>query len=99
MNTPGYILLVKFRSPLSLEEARKVIDNRLPEFQALSGLQQKYYTYEPETGDYAGVYLWDSAEALDAFRASELRKTIALAYKTEGQPRVEVLQVIKPLRP
>lgn len=98
MRSPQYILLVKFKSPLDLEAAEQVIDSRLPEFRALSGLQQKYYTWEPATGEYAGVYLWDSAEALQEFRESELRKTIALAYQTIGQPRVEVLQVLKPLR-
>lgn len=98
MNQPSLILLVKFKSPLSLEEVEKVVDSRIDDFKALKGLQQKYYLQEPATGEYAGLYLWSSKEALDAYRESELRKTIAKAYQTEGEPRVEVFRVLKPLR-
>ena len=98
MNQPSLILLVKFKSPLSLEEVTKVIDSRIDEFSALKGLQQKYYLQEPSTQEYAGLYLWESKEDFLAYRDSELRATIAKAYQTEGEPRIEVFNVLKPLR-
>lgn len=98
MNKPSLVLLVKFKSPLSLEEIKKVVDSRIEEFRALEGLQQKYYMQEPATQEYAGLYLWESAEDFGAFRDSELRATIAKAYQTEGEPRIELFSVIKPLR-
>lgn len=98
MNKPSLILLVKFKSPLSLEEVEKVVDSRIDEFRALKGLQQKYYLQEPATQEYAGLYLWESGEDFEAFRDSELRATIAKAYQTEGEPRIELFSVIKPLR-
>ena len=98
MNQPSLVLLVKFKSPLSLEEVTKVIDSRIDQFRALKGLQQKYYLQEPATQEYAGLYLWESREDFLAFRDSELRATIAKAYQTEGEPRVEVFGVVKPLR-
>ena len=98
MNQPSLILLVKFKSPLNLDEVTKVVDSRIDEFRALKGLQQKYYLQEPGTQEYAGLYLWESKEDFFAYRDSELRATIANAYQTEGEPRIEVFNVIKPLR-
>ena len=98
MNQPSLILLVKFKTSLSLEEVKKVVDSRIDEFRALKGLQQKYYLQEPGTQEYAGLYLWESKEDFLAYRDSELRATIAKAYQTEGEPRIEAFKVIKPLR-
>lgn len=98
MNKPSLILLVKFKSPLSLEEVEKVVDSRIEEFRVLKGLQQKYYLQEPATQEYAGLYLWESKEDFEAYRGSELRATIAKAYQTEGEPRIELFSVLKPLR-
>ena len=98
MDHPALILLVKFKTPLSLEEVIKVVDNRIDEFRALKGLQQKYYLQDPVTKEYAGLYLWESMEDFLSYRDSELRSTIAKAYQVEGEPRIEVFNVIKPLR-
>ena len=99
MSQPSLILLVKFKSRLSKEEVINVVDRRSDEFRALKGLQQKYYLQDPATQEYAGLYLWSSKEDFLAYRDSELRATIAKAYQTEGEPRIEVFNVIKPLRP
>jgi len=98
MNEPALTLHVRFKSKLTLDEVMKIIDERAPEFRALEGLQQKYYLQDAATGEYGGLYLWDSPEALDAYRESELRATIAKAYQAEGVPRVEVYRVVKTLR-
>lgn len=98
MSSPSVVLLVKFRSPLSLEEIQEIVDSRIEQFRALDGLKQKYYLQEPATGDIAGLYLWDNADSLAEFRASELRATIAKAYEAIGEPRVEVFQIFDVLR-
>jgi quinol monooxygenase YgiN len=98
MNEPALTLHVRFKSKLTLDEVMKIIDERAPEFRALEGLQQKYYLQDAATGEYGGLYLWESPEALDAYRESELRATIAKAYQAEGEPRVEVYRVVKTLR-
>lgn len=92
------MLLVRFASRLSLDEVNKVIEQRVGNYRALAGLQQKYYLHDEETGEHAGLYLWESTEALDAFRQSELRASIAEAYQVIGEPRVEVYQITKILR-
>jgi heme-degrading monooxygenase HmoA len=98
MPQPAVILLVRFRSPLSLDEVMAVARERAPEFRALGGLQQKYYVHDAESGEYGGLYLWESPEALAEYRESELRASIAAAYRVEGEPRVEVFRVLEPLR-
>ena len=96
---PGVVLMVKFKSGLTYEEAEKRYKERLPEFQALPGLIQKYYLHNPETGEWAGMYLWDSQESLEAYLASELRGTIAETYEVVGEPRVDRMAVVDVLRP
>ena len=98
MKYPEYTLHVRFRSKLTLDQVTKIMDERAPEFRALEGLQQKYYLQDTATGEFAGLYLWESQEALAAYRESELRASIAKAYQAEGKPRVEVYRVVKTLR-
>jgi heme-degrading monooxygenase HmoA len=98
MSHPQLILLVRFRSALSLDEVTKVIEERADQFRKLPGLQQKHYLRDATTGEYAGLYLWESPDHLAAYQASELRATIAEAYHVVGEPRVEAYQVVKTLR-
>ena len=98
MNHPELVLLVRFKTSLSLEEVAKVAEVRAPEFKALEGLHQKYYLQDVASGEYAGLYLWKSSEALAEYRDSDLRASIAEAYQVQGEPRVEVYKVAKTLR-
>jgi len=98
MSQPVLMLLVRLRSSLPHDEVVRVMEERAPEFAALEGLQQKYYIQDPTSGEYGGLYLWESAEALADYRDSELRATIAKAYHGIDEPRVEVYRVLKTLR-
>ena len=98
MNHPELVLLVKFKSRLSLDEVTDIMNRRADDFRALAGLEQKYYLRDSVSGEYAGLYLWTSREAFTTYRDSELRASIAEAYQAEGEPRVEVFQVLQVLR-
>jgi hypothetical protein len=98
MATPALVVLVRFKSSLSFDEVMAIANERADEFRALTGLQQKYYVQDPQTGEYGGLYMWDSPESFEAYRQSELRASIAEAYRAEGTPRVDVLRVVMPLR-
>lgn len=50
------------------------------------------------TGEYGGVYVWESARALDAWKAGNLSGTLAETYKVEGEPRLELAEVMLVLR-
>ncbi|HXZ45045.1 MAG TPA: YdhR family protein [archaeon] len=92
------IQFVKLRSGLSDAEVRQVMEDRTPEFRRVPGLLQKYFCRDSQTGEYAGVYLWDTAESMRQYRQSEFARSTPAAYKVEGQPRIEVLDVLFPLR-
>ena len=93
------ILTVKFRSGLAESEVQQLLQQRLPAVSVAPGLLQKYYTREASTGDYVGVHVFDSEESLELYRNSELSRSLPLAYRITGQPRVEVLEVLFQLRP
>lgn len=98
MASPKLIVLVRVRSSLPEDEALRVMEERAPQFRALGGLHQKYYLQNKQSGEFVGLYLWDSEEDFAAFRESALRATIAESYKTVGEPSVEVYDVVGILR-
>lgn len=92
------IQFVKFKSGLSDAEVRQVMEERAPRFRALPGLVQKYYGHEKKTGEFTGIYLWDSEQSMREFQETDLARTIPAAYKVKGQPRIEIFDVVMPLR-
>ena len=82
--------VVKLRSGHPHEEVYRLTDERSPAFRHVPDLLQKYFCRERATGEYAGVYLWDSEESLCRYRQSDLARNTGAAYKVEGQPLVEV---------
>jgi len=89
------VLLVRFKSRLPEEEIANVVEARIGKFQALVGLRQKYYMFDTATGEFAGLYLWDSEEELAAYQESDLKKSIAEAYQADGEVRVETYEVVR----
>jgi heme-degrading monooxygenase HmoA len=92
------IQFVKFRSGLTALEVERVMKERAPRFRALPGLIQKYYGREMETGEFTGIYLWDSEQSMREFQQTELARTIPAAYEVESTPRIEFFEVLFPLR-
>ena len=92
------IQIVRLKSALTEEELLKRAHERVPRFRATSGLLQKYYARLGAPGEMAGIYVWDSKESLQAFRETELAKSIPQAYETLEAPNIEVLDVLFQLR-
>lgn len=92
------IQIVELRTELSEAELLAVAHERAPQFRALPGLVQKYYVRREGPGEYAGVYLWDSRESMEAFRDSDLARSIPEAYRVTEPPVVEAGEVLFPLR-
>jgi hypothetical protein len=92
------VQVVKYKSGLSDDEVRRVIAERAPRYEALPRLRQKLYIREPETGEYGGIYVWDDEESMREFRESDLAETIPAAYRVEGEPRVEIFELVSVLR-
>lgn len=96
---PAIILVVHFRSDLPDEEMKRRVEERMPRFREFPGLIQKYYSKDPVTGEWGGIYLWDSKASLDAFVGSELQRSIGAAYAVKGEPTIHRFLVGDVLRP
>jgi hypothetical protein len=90
------IHFVRITSSLAQEEVRRIMVERAPRFREVPGLLQKYYGHEPSSGAFCGCYIFDSEESRQAFRQSELARTIPGAYQAE-EVRVEAYEVLFPL--
>jgi heme-degrading monooxygenase HmoA len=100
MNThPKLLLTVRFKTSLPQDELEVRYKKRMPQFREIPGLLQKYYFHDPANDEWGGVYLWESGEHLEAYKNSELRKSIAEAFQVVGTPRIEVIKVVDVLKP
>ena len=77
---------------------REVAENRRPAFAQVPGLQQKYFVKLDEPGRYGGVYIWESREAMEAYRASGLAASTGEAYEVTGETEVETAEILAALR-
>ena len=92
------ILFVRISSNVDSKELEQRAIKRKPEFLEIPGLIQKIYGRDPESGDWCGIYFFESKEALAAFRETELAKTIPVAYEAT-EVRREIFEVMYPLKP
>lgn len=90
--------IVRFKSALTEDQVKQKYNDRAPRYREMQGLKQKYYLRFPETNEFGAVYLWESESALNEFRESDLGKTIAAAYKVEGDPVSRKAEVVMTLR-
>ena len=98
--TPGFevrgvFLQVLFRTDMAVEEAlRKVEEPTVREFfQRVPGLWQKYYVRDPVTGEIGGIYLFDSRESLERFRASCNPQEAIQTFNPLGPPAFRVFEI------
>jgi len=92
------ILFVRVKSQLDDKELERRMNERRPRFLEVPGLIQKIYGRDEKTGHVCGIYFFEDEAALDAFRQTELARTIPTAYEaTEIRP--EIYDVIYPLHP
>ena len=92
------IQIVRHKPRLSHDEVNQRFVERSDRYQKVPGLIQKYYARFTGTGEYTGVYVWDSQESLDAWRAGHLSGTLAETYPVHGEPVRELADVMPVLR-
>ena len=92
------ILFVRIKSDVEPRELERRVIERRPEFKKVPGLVQKIYGRNEATGDWCGIYFFESQQALAAFRETELAKTIATAYEAT-EVRREIYELMYPLHP
>jgi heme-degrading monooxygenase HmoA len=87
------LLLILFRSGLPQEEVVRNFKERANKYREVRGLVQKYYLHDESSGEFGGMYLFDSKENLEAFRNSDLAKSIGTAQRTPEPPTRKVFTV------
>ncbi len=92
------VQIIKLKSDLPEGELLKRAREREPQFKAIPGLLQKYYVKIGPSGQYGGIYIWDSKESLKLYQASDLASSIPKAYEIIEAPNIEVLDVLFKLR-
>ena len=90
------IHIVRFRSALPDQRIAELFQARAREYLTVPGLLQKYYL-RFRSGEHGGVYVWDSADSMERFMASELAGSICDVYRVEESVR-DVADVILALR-
>jgi heme-degrading monooxygenase HmoA len=92
------IQIIKLKTKLQEEELLRRAKDRESQFEALPGLSQKYYVKLDRSGEYGGIYVWDSPESLKSYRESDLAASIPEAYEIVEAPNIETLDVLFKLR-
>ncbi len=92
------IQIIKLKTNLLEEELLRRAKEREPQFKAIPGLLQKYYVKIGESGQYGGIYVWDSTESLASYRESDLAASIPEVYEISEVPNIETLDVLFQLR-
>ena len=92
------IQIIKLKTKLQEEELLRRAKDREQQFKALPGLLQKYYVKLDQSGEYGGIYVWDSPESLKSYRESDLAASIPEAYEIVEAPNIEILNVLFKLR-
>lgn len=90
--------IIKLKSNLPEEELLIKAKEREPQFKDIPGLLQKYYVKTDQPGQYGGIYIWESQESLNAYRASDLAKSIPEAYEIVEAPNIEMMDIIFQLK-
>lgn len=80
MNNATAVLAVKFQSSYAPQELLAICEKGLKDFRSVTGLIQKYYITENETGSISGIYLFSSNATRDAFWASDVARDIPRKY-------------------
>ena len=88
------VQLVRYGTKLTYDEVMERFEGRSDGYREVPGLLQKYYVHYSEADQYGGVYIWESAEALQRWRETNLAGTLAETYQVTDGPTSEVADVM-----
>lgn len=79
---------------MNYDEVMERFEGRSGHYREVPGLLQNYYVHYSETDEYGGVYIWESEEALQRWRDTNLAGTLAETYQVTDGPTSEVAAVM-----
>jgi len=88
------VQVVRYGSKLTYDQVMERFEDRADRYRQVPGLLQKYYVRYPDTDEYGGVYIWESPEALQNWRDTNLSGTLAETYEVTHGPDAEIADVM-----
>lgn len=88
------VLFVLYKSGLPMNEVLDLFNKRADKYREVKGLLQKLYIRDESTDHVGGIYIFDTKANLEAFRNSDLAKSISDAYKFVEPPTRRVFNVV-----
>ena len=80
-----HVQIVDFQlKDISEEQYRALCDELAPNWSELPGLLAKVWLANGPSGTYGGVYLWESRQAFETYKASELFRAVAAHTHLKG---------------
>ena len=80
-----HVQIVDFKlKDISEEQYGAMCDELAPTFSELPGLLAKVWLADGPSGTYGGVYLWESRQAFQAYKSSELFQAVGAHPHLEG---------------
>ena len=88
------IVAVQFRAPMTRTQVETAFGPEAPAFTKLPGLRWKFWTFNEETRDFMGVYLFENSGAVKAYLDGPVVPTLRKQF---GDVRVETYAVLPEL--
>jgi heme-degrading monooxygenase HmoA len=92
------VLTIFYKSALNIERVKELFRERASKYRSVPGLVQKFYVHDPTTDEVGGIYMFDTLEHMEAFRKSDLAKSIRETYRSLEPPTIRSLDVVQALR-
>jgi heme-degrading monooxygenase HmoA len=85
-------ILFKLPSSTNWNELRLLAKERAKNlYQGMPGLKTKAFVLDQQTGEYGGLYIWESKEALEIFLNSP---TFATSKEKFGTPEIKIFELV-----
>lgn len=79
------LVLFRFPTPISLEDATKKFESSAPKYVNVPGLLRKHYARLEDGSRCGAVYLWESRAAAEACYRGEWLERVRKLYGTEPE--------------
>ncbi|WP_435229304.1 YdhR family protein [Pseudopelagicola sp. nBUS_20] len=71
-----HLLFINFTATATPEEFDTLVRGDAPTFAGIDGLVHKYFIFNHEEKTYGGCYLFESKEAMDAYKVGDIYNSI-----------------------
>jgi hypothetical protein len=87
--------MMTFRSKRTFDEMIKLSETREDEYKNVPGLLQIVYMKDERTNQAGSILFFDNEENLNAYRVSDLVKSIPQVYDLIQPPEIQIFDLIK----